>query len=99
MKTWLIKTLASAALKNAIAYAAVAASLAGDALQGVLDSGYLDDRARLRITTVLKVLISIEGFLIKFRTLLGAEIVPLSSTSSIVLDDIADRLSRATERL
>lgn len=99
MKSWLIKTLASAALKNAIAYAAASAGLAVAAVKGVLEKGYLDDQARVKITSVLKALMAIEDFLIKVRTLFGVPAAPLSYTSAIQLDDFADRLNHAAGQL
>lgn len=102
MKTWLLKLVASVAIKNAISYAYAVAVLTVDALRGILDGDNLSDDQRDKILAVLKAVTSVRDFIGKLKELFGAPVVPGLSASralSSKLDDAVNQLNRLTNTI
>lgn len=102
MKSWILRTVASVALKNAIAYAFAVAVLTVDALRGVLEGDNLSEDHRQKLAAVLKAVISVRDFLGRMKELFGAPVLPVAYGSRAVnakLEDAVTNLNRLTEEL
>ncbi len=103
MKSWIMKAVASAALKNAISYAYKASLLIHAALQGVLDDGNVSDQHRANLTLVITAVVSIRDFLSKLVVLFGVSSGTIAALPAFplgnALNDAITGLNNATESL
>lgn len=101
MKEWLLKVLASAALKAAIAYSYSITVLVVDALNGVISGGNLADSYKESLTTAVRAVESVRDFLGKLKEMLGIEDVVLKAGAplSANLDDIVGKLNKITDSI
>ncbi|HMO51904.1 MAG TPA: hypothetical protein PKE26_11025 [Kiritimatiellia bacterium] len=78
MKTWILRAVASLALKNALSYAHTVAVLTVDALHGVLDAGNLPPEHRIKIEAAIQAVSSVRDFLGRMKEIFGAPVMPVA---------------------
>ena len=93
MKSWLIKLLASEALKLGVAYAHRAIVLATDAINGVISSGNINEDLQQRLIQVARALVAVGKLVARLAAYIGAPNVALSSATE-KLDEATDKLLR-----
>lgn len=94
MKEWLLKVLATAALKSAIAYSHSVVVLVVDALSGILSGGNINSGYVSTIESVLAAAQAVRDFLEKLKSLFGVE-----ETAELSGADPRAVLAAATDKL
>lgn len=103
MKAFILRAVASIALKNAIAYAYKVSILVLAALRGVLDGGNVSDQHRAALESIVTAVTAVRDFLGKLTVLFGVSSILLQSNTYLpaltLLNDVVQRLNKTTEEL
>jgi hypothetical protein len=95
---WMLKIVASQAVKLGVSYALRIIIVTIAALRGVSNDGNINDEARGSITNVIKVLVSVRDFVSRLAEIIGAPMLPQVALDDAAMD-AADKLARITDGL
>jgi len=96
---WMLKIVASQAIKLGVSYALRIIIVTIAALRGVLNDGNINDEARGSITNVVKVLVSVRDFVSRLAEIIGAPMLPPATLADLDVICDADKLNKITDGL
>lgn len=96
---WMIRLVASAALKQAVAVAYDVLGVAANAINGVLQGDSISDSARMRLTIVLRAIVVLRDFIGKLADIMGVSLLHVTVSGVQELEDALDKLQRITKSL